>query len=68
VSNVAHLDAARTLFATRETYNFETFFGATDDETLFELAQAARALGSVDVARELFRRACDAGCQRADAR
>lgn len=52
---------ARRLFDARETYNFEPFFGALDEQTLFELAMAAHAMGQRDAARALLTRARSAG-------
>jgi serine/threonine-protein kinase len=53
------------LFDAGGTYNFEPFFGALHEETLFELGAAAHAIGHVEEARALFNRARDAGSQRA---
>ena len=47
-----------------ETYNFEPFFGALHDETLFELAAAAHAMGQFDSARAFLSRAHKAGSRR----
>jgi len=52
---------ARRLFDARETYNFEPFFGALDEQTLFELAMAAHAMSQRDAARALLTRARSAG-------
>lgn len=56
--DAARLDEAQRLFESRETYNFDQFFGALDGETLLELALAADAVG----------RAGDAAVWRARAR
>ena len=55
------LTEALRLFDTRETYNFEPFFGALDEQTLFELAAAAHAMGQLGIARVLLTRAHRAG-------
>jgi serine/threonine-protein kinase len=52
---------ARRLFDARDTYNFEPFFGALDEQTLFELAAAAHSVGQLDLARALLTRARSAG-------
>jgi hypothetical protein len=52
------------LFDTRERYNFEPFFGALDEQTLFELAYAARETGQAGVARAFLARAHSAGSRR----
>lgn len=56
---------ARRLFDARETYNFEPFFGALDEQTLFELAAAAHAMGQRDAARVFLTRARSAGSRGA---
>ncbi len=50
-------DEARRLFDARAVYNFEPFFGATDNATLAELALAAQAVHRFDDAREFLSRA-----------
>ena len=43
--DAAPLAEAKRLFESRDTYNFDQFFGALDGETVLELALAADALG-----------------------
>jgi tetratricopeptide (TPR) repeat protein len=50
-------DQARRLFDGRAAYNFEPFFGATDDLTLSDLAASARSVGRANEAGELLARA-----------
>ena len=50
---IATFDEARRLFETRATYNFGTFYGALNGDTLSELALSADALGLVEDARRL---------------
>jgi serine/threonine protein kinase/tetratricopeptide (TPR) repeat protein len=57
----ALFDEARTLFERQETYNFGTFYGALNGDTLFELAAAARVLGRAHDADALQARAREAG-------
>lgn len=55
---------AHRVFDARETYNFEPFFGALDEQTLFELTAASHMLGRIDEAQALARRARAAGSRR----
>jgi TolB-like protein/Tfp pilus assembly protein PilF len=59
------LTEALRLFDARDTYNFEPFFGALDEQTLFELAKAAHAMGPRGTARALLIRARRAGSRGA---
>jgi tetratricopeptide (TPR) repeat protein len=59
--STALFDEARTLFERQETYNFGTFYGALNGDTLFELAVAAHVLGRTDEANALQVRAREAG-------
>jgi tetratricopeptide (TPR) repeat protein len=52
------------LFDTGQTYNFEPFFGALHEGTLFELAAASHAIGLVEEARAFLTRARGAGSMR----
>jgi eukaryotic-like serine/threonine-protein kinase len=54
----------RRLFDAGGTYNFEPFFGALHEDTLFELGAAAHETGHLDEARALLARARGAGCRR----
>jgi tetratricopeptide (TPR) repeat protein len=58
------LDEALRLFDARDRYNFEPFYGGLDDQTLFELALAALALGRRDEAEALQARAREVGSLR----
>lgn len=59
------LAEACSLFESRNTFNFEPFFGMLDDLTLFELAHTACVLGLVNQAQTLLARAHEAGSRRA---
>jgi serine/threonine-protein kinase len=58
------LDDACELFETQTDYSCEQFFGAMNDQTLFELALAAHELSRPDQARALAERAREAGSLR----
>jgi serine/threonine-protein kinase len=62
--NAALLDEAIRLFDTRDAYDFGPFYGAMDDQTLFELALCAAALDREDQASLLVARARAAGSLR----
>jgi tetratricopeptide (TPR) repeat protein len=59
--STAFFDDARTLFERQDTYNFGTFYGALNGDTLFELAVAADTLGRREEANDLAARARGAG-------
>jgi hypothetical protein len=52
---------ALSVFESRDVYSFQSFFGCSDDTTLFALAVAAGRLGFDDEARRLLARARAAG-------
>ncbi|MCA1649642.1 MAG: protein kinase [Acidobacteria bacterium] len=52
------------LFDAQEIYNFEPFFGALDEQTLFELAASAHAMDRRDDARMIVARARAVGSLR----
>lgn len=56
-----HLQQAISTLDARTTYNFARMYGGLDQDTLFELACAARALGRTEDARALLARARLAG-------
>lgn len=58
---VNFITEAQRVFDARETYNFEPFFGALTEQTLFELAAASFALGNIEEARGFGARARAAG-------
>jgi serine/threonine-protein kinase len=55
---------AHRVFDAGESYNFEPFFGALTEQTLFELAAASFALGNIEEARGFRARAQAAGSRR----
>jgi serine/threonine-protein kinase len=60
----ARLDEALDLFEKREGYDFQFFWGTTDDVTLWQLSRAAESVGRAAQALDLLSRARKAGWSR----
>jgi hypothetical protein len=58
-------EEALQLFERREGWNFQWFYGCSEDITLMALARAARTLGRDEDARYLLERARALGCTEA---
>jgi hypothetical protein len=53
------------LFERREGWNFQWFYGCSEEMTLMALARAARSLGQDEDTRRLLERARALGCTEA---